>query len=451
MKIKRFVSVFLLCICLSACFTPAASALEVPDIRAKAALLVDVNTDAVAYAKNIHEKNYPASLTKVMTALLILEKVSGNETLLNEAVTASESAFSDTYYHADGSTAGIKAGETMTVKQLLQCMLIVSANEACNILAEWDAGSIPAFVDAMNAKAAELGCEDTHFVNPSGLHDPDHYTSAWDLYLITKAAMQYPEFMEICDSAQAVIPATNLSKERTLYTTNNLLSNWRVIGYRDKRAHGIKTGSTDAAGHCLISSAQEGDLHFVSVVMGAERIEENGVGNLLNFSETSHLFDYGFKNFAYRTILESKEIVQEVAVSLSKTDYVTVHPANDIEVLFPRDLDPAELERVITLPEAVEAPITAGQKLGTMELKDGDTSYATVDLLASNSVEADKLMVFRHDVTLFFQRPAVRIGIVVLAVLILLLVVLYLTRGRRRRYGRSRRSYSTGYRGRHRR
>ena len=451
MKIKRFVSVFLLCICLSACFTPAASALEVPDIRAKAALLVDVNTDAVAYAKNIHEKNYPASLTKVMTALLILEKISGNETLLNEAVTASESAFSDTYYHADGSTAGIKAGETMTVKQLLQCMLIVSANEACNILAEWDAGSIPAFVDAMNAKAAELGCEDTHFVNPSGLHDPDHYTSAWDLYLITKAAMQYPEFMEICDSAQAVIPATNLSKERTLYTTNNLLSNWRVIGYRDKRAHGIKTGSTDAAGHCLISSAQEGDLHFVSVVMGAERIEENGVGNLLNFSETSHLFDYGFKNFAYRTILESKEIVQEVAVSLSKTDYVTVHPANDIEVLFPRDLDPAELERVITLPEAVEAPITAGQKLGTMELKDGDTSYATVDLLASNSVEADKLMVFRHDVTLFFQRPAVRIGIVVLAVLILLLVVLYLTRGRRRRYGRSRRSYSTGYRGRHRR
>ena len=131
--------------------------------------------------------------------------------------------------------------------------------------------------------------------------------------------MQYPEFMEICDSAKAVIPATNLSKERSLYTTNHLLSNWRVIGYRDTRAHGIKTGSTDAAGHCLISSAQEGDLHFVSVVMGAERIEENGVGNLLNFSETSHLFDYGFKNFSYRTILKKDEIVQEVTVSLSKT------------------------------------------------------------------------------------------------------------------------------------
>ena len=214
MKFKRFISVFLLCTCLTGLFlTPAAEALEVPDIQAKAALLADVNTDAVAYAKNIHEKNYPASLTKVMTALLILEKVSGNETLLNQEVTASESAFSDTYYHADGSSAGIKAGEIMTVKQLLQCMLIVSANEACNILAEWDAGSIAAFVDAMNAKAKALGCENTHFVNPSGLHDPDHYTSAWDLYLITKAAMQYPEFMEICDSAKAVIPATNLGSK----------------------------------------------------------------------------------------------------------------------------------------------------------------------------------------------------------------------------------------------
>ena len=245
MKIKRFLSVFLLCACLTGLFlTPAASALDIPDIQAKAALLVDVNTDAVAYAKNIHEKNYPASLTKVMTALLILEKVSGDETLLNTQVTAPESAFSDTYYHADGSTAGIKAGEILTVKELLQCMLIVSANEACNILADWYAGSIPAFVDTMNAKAEELGCADTHFVNPNGLHDPDHYTSAWDLYLITKAAMQYPEFMEICDSAKAVIPATNLSKERSLYTTNHLLSNWRVIGYRDTRAHGIKTGLT---------------------------------------------------------------------------------------------------------------------------------------------------------------------------------------------------------------
>ena len=121
MKIKRFVSVFLLCACLAGLLlTPAASAAEVPDIQAKAALLADVNTDAVAYGKNIHEKNYPASLTKVMTALLVLERASGDEALLSEPVTASESAFSDTYYHVDGSSAGIKAGEILTVRELLE-------------------------------------------------------------------------------------------------------------------------------------------------------------------------------------------------------------------------------------------------------------------------------------------------------------------------------------------
>lgn len=447
MKKRRFFALFLVLGLLVSLLSVPASAFEEIDVDARAALLVEKETGEILYEKNAHEKNYPASITKLTVALLVLEAIDAGQLSLDQPITARESAFEGLSIY--GSTAGIKAGEVLTVEQLLQCMLIVSANEACNILAEWDAGSIAAFVDAMNAKAKALGCENTHFVNPSGLHDPDHYTSAWDLYLITKAAMQYPEFMEICDSAKAVIPATNLSKERTLYTTNHLLSTWRVIGYRDKRAHGIKTGSTSDAGHCLISSAQEGELHFVSVVMGAERIEENGVGNLLNFSETSHLFDYGFKNFAYRTILEDKEIIQEVPVSLSKTDYVTVHPANNVESLFPRDLDPAELDRVISLPEAVEAPITAGDKLGTMELRDGDTVYASVDLLASSDVTADKFMVFRHNVTLFFKKPAVKTVAIVLAVLLVLLVIFRLTGlSRRRRYGRNARSYSRGYRGR---
>ena len=447
MKKRRFFTLFLVLGLLVSLLSVPASAFEEIDVDARAALLVEKETGEILYEKNAHEKNYPASITKLTVALLVFEAIDAGQLSLDQPITARESAFEGLSIY--GSTAGIKVGEVLTVEQLLQCMLIVSANEACNILAEWDAGSIAAFVDAMNATAKALGCENTHFVNPSGLHDPDHYTSAWDLYLITKAAMQYPEFMEICDSAKAVIPATNLSKERTLYTTNHLLSTWRVIGYRDKRAHGIKTGSTSDAGHCLISSAQEGELHFVSVVMGAERIEENGVGNLLNFSETSHLFDYGFKNFAYRTILEDKEIIQEVPVSLSKTDYVTVHPANNVESLFPRDLDPAELDRVISLPETVEAPVTAGDKLGTMELRDGDTVYASVDLLASSDVTADKFMVFRHNVTLFFKKPAVKTVAIVLAVLLVLLVIFRLTGlSRRRRYGRNARSYSRGYRGR---
>ena len=452
MKIKRFVSVFLLCACITALFlTPAASAQEAPELHSKAALLMDANTGAVVYAKNEHDELYPASLTKIMTALLTLDAIKAGKLSMDQELTATATALEG--LSEDGSSAGIKVGETMTVRNLMYCMLVVSANEACDILGEAVAGSVSAFVDVMNAKAQELGCEDTHFANPNGLHDPQHYTSAWDMYLITKAALEYPDFLTICDTGTYTVPATNLSPARTLHTTNFLIDTWRSRGYRNKDAHGIKTGSTDAAGHCLVSSATRGSLHFISVVLGGDRVTlEDGEIRTYSFYDTNLLFNWAFDNFAYRTILEGKEIIQEVPVSLSKTDYVTVHPADDVEVLFPKDLNPEDLERVITLPEDQEAPITAGQKLGTMELKDGDTSYATVDLLASNDVEADKLMVFRHNVTLFFQKPAVRTGIVVVLVLIVLLLVLYFTRGsRRRRYGRSYHSYSSGYRGRHRR
>ena len=454
MKFKRFISVFLLCTCLTGLFlTPAAGALEVPDIQARAALLADVNTDAVAYAKNIHEKNYPASLTKVMTALLILEKVSGNETLLNQEVTASESAFSDTYYHADGSSAGIKTGEIMTVKQLLQCMLIVSANEACNILAEWDAGSIAAFVDAMNAKAKALGCENTHFVNTTGLHDSQHYTSAWDLYLITAEALKHDDFLRICDMKSATIPATNLSEARTLHTSNYLIGAWWSRGYLYSDAHGIKTGSTSQAGHCLVSSATRGSLSFISVVLGAESVTlPSGGTQVQSFSETSRLFDWGFENFSYQTVLEEAELVKEVSVALSKVDHVSVHPAADVELLLPKGTDPASLERTLDLESPVDAPVTEGQVLGTLSLSLEGEVLTTVDLLASHDVEASGLLLFWRNVRNFFSSTAVKVVGIALLVLAAALIVWKLTVGRRRyRYGRSvPRRRGGGYRGRRR-
>ena len=332
-------------------------------------------------------------------------------------------------------------------------MLVVSANEACDILAEAVSGSVSAFVEAMNAKAQELGCVNTHFANPNGLHDPQHYTSAWDMYLITAAAMEHEDFMTICDTANVVIPATNMSGERNYWTTNHLLSTWRVIGYRNTEAHGIKTGSTDAAGHCLVSSAMRGSLHFVSVILGADRVEENGVGNIRSFSETTRMFNYGFDNFTYKTILESKEIIQEVPVTLSEMDHVTVHPAQDIEVLIPKVLNAEDLERTITLEEPVEAPVSKDQKLGTMTLSYDGTVYATVDLLASYDVEASKMMTFWRDVKEFFAKTSVRVAAIVLVVLILVLILWKVLFGRRRyRYGRNvGRGRGSNYRGRRRR
>ena len=455
MKTKRFFSVFLLLTLVTSLLcTPVAHADEptLPEdfgALAKAALLVDPDTGDIAYALNEHQELYPASLTKIMTALLVLEAVDAGKLSLDQELTASATAFEG--LSSDGSTANIKVGEIMTVRNLLYCMLVVSANEACDILAEAVSGTVSNFVEKMNQRAGELGCVNTHFVNPNGLHDDNHYTSAWDLYLITKEAMKHEMFMTICDTANVVIPATNMSKERNYWTTNHLLSTWRVIGYLDKRAQGIKTGSTDAAGYCLVSYAAQGSLSYISVILGAERTEENGVGNIRSFSETSRLFTYGFENFSYKTIIESTEPIKDVEVTLSKTDCVAVHPAQSIETLMPNGLDAEDLEREVTLlSESVEAPVAAGQKLGTLTLSYDGKVYATVDLLAMNDVEAAKELVLLRDVQEFFARKSVRITIIVIAVLIVLLILWKLIFGRRRyRYGRSvsRRSGS-GYRGR---
>ena len=456
MKAKRFFSVFFLMTLLVNLLAFPVSAEEAslpadPDIQAKAALLVDANTGNIVYAKNEHEELYPASLTKIMTALLVLEAVDSGKLSLDQQLTASDTI---TQLDSDGSSAGIQVGEIMTVEQLLYCMLVVSANEACVILAEAVSGDVDTFVDAMNAKAQALGCENTHFVNPTGLHDSQHYTSAWDLYLITKEAMKHEDFMRICDTGDITLPATNLSEARSLHSTNYLISVWRSRGYYNTDAHGIKTGSTDAAGHCLVSSASKGSLSFISVMLGCEQLHlEGNEIRTMSFYETNRLFNWAFENFAYQTVLTSDEILKEVAVSLSKIDHVTVHPAEDVEVLLPKGLAAEDLERTVTLKsDPVEAPISAGDVLGTVTLSYDGTDYATVDLLALNDVEASRILTFWRDVKEFFSQTAVKVIGIILLVAVVALLLWKLVFGRRRyRYGRSVNFRSRrGYRGRRR-
>ena len=455
MKFKRLFSVFLLLTVLAGFAAVPAAADEAktpvpdPDIQAKAALLVDWDTETVLYAKNEHAELYPASLTKIMTALLTLEAVDQGKLALDQELTATAAALDG--LAADGSTAGIKVGETMTVENYLKCMLIVSANEACDVLAEGVSGSVSAFVDAMNARAAELGCKNTHFVNPNGLHDSQHYTSAWDLYLITREALKHPEFMAVCDMGVAEIPATNLSESRRLRTTNYLLSNWRAAGYLYPDAHGIKTGSTSEAGHCLVSSATRGSRSLISVVLGADRVVgENGVADVKSFSETKRLFEWGFANFSTQTVLTELDMLADVPVALSKIDSVAVHPDREVTLVLPNDVGPEDLERKLTLEENVQAPVSAGQELGSVELSHNGTVYVSVPLVALNDVEASKLLTFWFNVQGFFSRTSVRVALIVIGLLILAGVVWKLTMGRRRyRYGRPARR-TRGYRGRRR-
>ena len=455
MKKRRFLSLFLLLsLLLSLFLTPKAGAFEEFDLDARAGLLVEASTGEVLFEKNAHQENYPASITKLMTALLVFEAIDSGRLSLTDPLTASESALSGLPH--DGSTADIKVGETLTVEQLLYCMLVVSANEACNILAEAVCGSIDAFVARMNARAEELGCENTHYVNTSGLHDPSHYSSAWDIYLITCEAMKHDLLMTMCNSKSYEVPATNMTdKPRTLHSTNYLISNWRAIGYLYRDAQGIKTGSTPEAGYCLVSSAVRGSRTLISVVLGAERREDaDGVTRTYSFIETSRLFDYGFDNFVERSIISSDEAICEVPVALSgETNYVVVHPAGDVTRMLPIGLAPEDLERTVTLyHDTVYAPIAAGDELGTLTLSYQGSVYGEVPLLALADVSASWFLVAQHRVMEFFSRTVVRLVALVLLVLIAALVVYRLVFARRRRYGRSRSGFShSGYRGRRRR
>ena len=291
MKTRRFFGSFFLALLLVGLLAVPAEAAWVtdPDVEAKAALLIDQKTGAVLYALNEHDELYPASLTKIMTCLLVLEAVDEGRLTLSQEITATPTALEG--LAEDGSTAGIEAGETLTVEELLYCLMVVSANEAGAILAEKISGTVESFVDRMNAKARELGCENTHFMNPHGYHDSQHYTSAWDLYLITKAALEHPMFMTVCDASSHIVPATNLSPERQLNNTNFLIRSGRE--YYNPDVHGVKTGSHSQAGNCLVTTAQHASMDLLCVILGADRIQdEKGIWWTYTFVYTDNLYNW---------------------------------------------------------------------------------------------------------------------------------------------------------------
>ncbi|MBO4853893.1 MAG: D-alanyl-D-alanine carboxypeptidase [Oscillospiraceae bacterium] len=449
MKIRRILSVFLLCVLLWGLFgIPRAYALDDPDIQAKAALLVDADSGLLLYGKDERSVQYPASITKVMVALLVLEAVDRGELRMDQPITATATALAD--LTADSSTADIKVGEVLTVEQLLYCMLVVSANETGNILAEAVDGSKEAFVEHMNRRAAELGCENTHFVNTSGLHNPSHYTSARDIYLFTREAMKHEAFLTICGSKSYTVPATNISPERELHSTNGLISNWRYLGYLYDGAFGIKTGTTEEAGKCLVAGARRGDRTLISVILGAGSSED---GKNMSFTETSRLFDWGFDSFAPLTVLRAEQLYG-VSVTLSKeTDTVMAHPEKDTQAILPKDLDPeTDLIYTLDLPESVEAPISAGDVLGHITVSYNGHDYATVPLLAISDVSASGFLVGKNAVLSFFSLTYVKVGLILLVIAVALFLFWWHTVRPRRRYGRNRRRSGGGsYRGRGRR
>lgn len=252
-------------------------------VSAYAAYLMDMDTGMTLYAYHADDKNYPASTTKIMTAYLCLKFGAPKDT-----VTVNQSAFSDLSQMA--STGGLAVGETMTVHRALQALLVVSASEAANVIAEYISGSREEFVDLMNREAEALGCTGTHFANCHGLPNSDHYTTAHDLALIAQAAMEYPEFRDIVGNAVTTMEATNLHSEQTITSTNGLLPGSSYPDYSYPYAIGIKTGHTSVAGYCLVSAADKDGQRLLCVVMGCD-------SRTASFSQSTRLFDWGYENY----------------------------------------------------------------------------------------------------------------------------------------------------------
>ena len=435
MKKNRFLSALLL-IPMVLSLTLPATAIGQDDLNlfCTNAALLDANHGDLLYDMKANERAYPASITKVMTALLVVEAISYGQLSPDTVATVSSSAVQG--IPSEYVTGAFKAGEEISIENLLYCMLLESDCDASNILAEAVDGTVPDFVAHMNRKAGELDCQGTHFTNTYGLHDEDHYSTAYDLALIMEAALEYDLFRDVIKTPSYRVPATNLSGERYFFNKNALISNLYYEGYVYDKCIGGKTGTTDDAGRCLVAAAEDGDELLISVVLGSGPMQVPGDEKLKQgqFRESRRLLEYGFDNFHRVTITKDSEPVETVKVTMSRqADEVNVKPQGSITRTLPKSMDLNDIETKITLyAKEVEAPVEAGQVMGIMTLSYNGEVYGQLDLVAVTSVERSELLYKKQQFFQFFQNEGVRI---ILAVVLFLtaIVILKLTVFRRKR------------------
>ena len=388
MKLKRKISILLSFIFIINLFIGSTVLATEPNVSAEAIYSVEVSNGKVLCEKKAHEKKFPASTTKVMTALLVLENCE-----LTDTATASYNAIS--IIPSGYSTAHIQVGETLTIEDLLYALMLPSANEAANILAEHVAGSISSFATMMNTRAEELGCENTHFVNPNGIHNDDHYSTAYDLYLIANEAMRNPEFRKIVSTPTYTLPSTDkyADNDRVCKSTNQLIhvnNSNRSDNYYYKYCIGIKTGYTTQAQNCLISQASKDGLEILNVVLGAGTTENN---LSIRFLDSIELFEYAYNNYAMTTIKEQNDVIKTIEVKngTKKTKNLDLLSKDNLTVFHNLDIDVKTLEPEITLKENFKAPIKQGDIVGTALYKVDDLEYRT-ELVAGHDVEKSNIV-----------------------------------------------------------
>ena len=410
---KRIVSLLLsLVILISSllCAFSANAAVYQPDVElySKAYMLInldDANYPVVAQ-KNQDEKMYPASLTKIVTAMVTLNNVAD----LQESVTVSQAAF-DILLGTGAQVAGLKVGETLTVEELLYLTMVHSACDATEVLAEYVGGTRDNFVKMMNDYAASLGCTGTNFVNPDGLHDENHYTTASDMAKISLNALENSTFVKIAETVQYRYNGMNF------YHTNLMLRSG-YVSYYYKFAKGIKTGSTEEAGYCVVTTASKDGYNYLAIVLGAPVIDYNkdGYKEKCSFIDAATLFDWAFTSLKYSTVAEKNEVIDEVPVKNGKNaDSVRLVAKNDVTTIGPNGLDKSNIiVETKDKPESISAPVKQGDSVCTADIIYGGQVIAQVELVASQDVELSTFLKVINAVKGFFSLTVVKIIILVL-------------------------------------
>jgi len=380
----------------------AIEAVERPKIQnVGAACVYNIENERYIYDHNSDKVIYPASTVKLMTAILTVEKYGSD---LSHEISVHPEAV---YLSKNSNRIYLTTGEILTVEQLLYGLVCGGANDAAYALAIDIGGSVDGFVDMMNKRAAELGARNTHYTNPSGLHDDEMVTTAKDTALIASYAYGLSPICEIATAEKYVIPATEGKCSQHTVNNNNYYYNsikeWKYIWRLEPTPRGLNAGSTKEGGYCVVTTMARDGLSYIIVVMDAERImdpvdpdnPDNKTYTYYSYTEAAKLAKWAIKAYSYTKVLTTSDMICEVPVKLSsKVDYITLFPAKNVELFLPADIDlEKDLKMTWTLTkDYFTAPISEGEVAGTLSLSYDGTPLGTYDLVTRNSVNRDNIL-----------------------------------------------------------
>lgn len=389
-------------------------------VYADAYMLINLDDESypVIASKNAEKKKFPASLTKIVTAIVAINNIKD----LQAKTTVSRYAI-ESLYGTYAQVAGLHIGDEVTMEELLYLTMVHSACDACQVLAEAVAGSVDAFVDMMNEYVKSLGCTDTHFTNDTGLHDDNHYTTARDMAIITLDAMKSDVFNTV--SSTQLYEFNN----QTFVHTNLMLDRFHVSYYYEY-ASGIKTGSTTEAGYCVITKASKDGYNYLAVVMDSPIKKLDGYDTKCSFIDAATLFDWAFDGLKYSTVIRQNEVVAEIPVNNGKdSDTVQLISSKDVTTIVPKSLDAsAVIVEPVDPPKSLDAPVTQGDFICNAKIIYANQVIAETKLVAAKTVELSTFLKIMNALKKFFSNKIVILAIFVLILCFIAYLIIFVSK-----------------------